>query len=167
MPATQTQTISKEAISDQRIPAGQSGSSKNDVSEFRAASTLRRNKKKPALDKKEKRLVMKNRLSQLQLSCQGKTAKQKKDIQALKESDLFINIKHQISLKQQYSLSDIYDLMIILGEITRFDQWDLSCGQHQIALFTSYQSIFPGLRFKCLDGFYQPLSFHYNIRISL
>lgn len=166
-----TQTCSNLNQTTCVSPQGHESSPKNDISLFRSKFIAGRKTSREAQQREEvvnQRLVLKNRLDALRCFTRKKSAKQLRDVESLKTSNLFELVKSAFTLESGsgYELHELYQLIIKLNDNTWLDKWFIRFGNEEVIVFAQFGDVYPGIRFSKRGDLYIRQGFNFDIRLK-
>lgn len=114
------------------------------------------------------RELMSQRLQHLKMFSRGKSEEQLRDVAALKTLGLRDTIKSLFPElgKRAIQHHEIFELVLELDCSIELGEWRLRESVHEVIVYVSYGSVFPGLRFKKSGDAYHCAGFNFDIRLS-
>ncbi|WP_188052897.1 hypothetical protein [Vibrio harveyi] len=114
------------------------------------------------------RELMNQRLQHLKMFSRGKSEEQLRDVAALKTLGLRDTIKSLFPELGKRALQhhEIFELVLELDSSIELGEWSLRESVHEVIVYASYGSVFPGLRFKKSGDAYHCAGFNFDIRLS-
>ena len=114
------------------------------------------------------RELMSQRLQHLKMFSRGKSEEQLHDVAALKTLGLRDTIKSLFPELGKRALQhhEIFELVLELDSSIELGEWRLRESVHEVIVYASYGSVFPGLRFKKSGDAYHCAGFNFDIRLS-
>lgn len=114
------------------------------------------------------RELMSQRLQHLKMFSRGKSEEQLRDVAVLKTLGLRDTIKSLFPELGKRALQhhEIFELVLELDSSIELGEWRLRESVHEVIVYASYGSVFPGLRFKKSGDAYHCAGFNFDIRLS-
>ncbi|MCR9819796.1 hypothetical protein [Vibrio parahaemolyticus] len=114
------------------------------------------------------RELMNQRLQHLKMFSRGNSEEQLCDVAALKTLGLRDTIKSLFPELGKRALQhhEIFELVLELDSSIELGEWRLRESVHEVIVYASYGSVFPGLRFKKSGDAYHCAGFNFDIRLS-
>ncbi|MDG2608922.1 hypothetical protein [Vibrio harveyi] len=121
-----------------------------------------------SVTKLSSRELMSQRLQHLKMFSRGKSEEQLHDVAALKTLGLRDTIKSLFPElgKRVLQHHEIFELVLELDSSIELGEWSLRESVHEVIVYASYGSVFPGLRFKKSGDAYHCAGFNFDIRLS-
>jgi hypothetical protein len=106
-----------------------------------------------------------DKLHYLKLLSRGISETQQNDINELKNTSLYQDIKSVFDGDGFccFDLTSLYDVIIRLNEKTTAHSWNICINSDSVIIHCRFNSVFPGIRFIKMNGHYYLKSFNYNM----
>lgn len=108
------------------------------------------------------------RLEQLKMFSRRSSPLQKEDVAKLKKQRFAETLKAQLPelTNRVFKHHEIYGLITELNGLSTKQQWHIRENAQEVIVYTSYGSIFPGLRFQKQGDTCGCVGFNFNIRLA-